>query len=736
MILWYSLTAFVSAFLLFIVQPLIGKMVLPLYGGTPAVWNTCMVFFQTVLLLGYVYAHISVKWFGPRRQALTHMALLLLPCAVIPFFISTNSLPPADAYPVYWLLRILFLAVGLPFFAVSTSAPLLQRWFAATNHASSSDPYFLYSSSNAGSLLALLSYPFIFEPRLDLTEQSTAWAGGYGLLIFATLGCALLLWHARPSPGPTGRGNKTGDASRQIPLTGRQRFFWVFASFVPSSLMLSVTAYISTNIAAVPLLWVFPLALYLLTFILVFARRQLMPHRYMVRCLPLLIVPAAPLLLFSPPGRIATVLIPTHLLLFFVTAMVCHGALARSRPPVTHLTEFYVWLSVGGVLGGIFNSLVAPAIFHGIAEYPIAMSLSCLLLPHMDTVQDTPLRRRLDFLLPLLLLLCNACVILGLHAVNTGYSWFVFCIVGFVPSALFVYSFKQRPTRFALAFSALLLSLLFFSDSGHDRLLYASRNFFGVKQVVLEDSGKIRTLIHGTTIHGQQYVDSGRQTEPLAYFNRTGPLGDVFALFKDSRLKQNVGIIGLGAGSISCYEEPGQHFVFYEIDPDIYRIASDSRLFSFLALSRGITQVVLGDGRLAIANAPDHGYGMIILDAFSSDAIPVHLLTREAVRLYVSKLAKKGVVVFHISNNFVDLHPLLGNLAAELGLDCFSKDDFIDGKTARNPGKFSSQYVVMGRKDSFVGRLKEYPHWHILPVRPDIKVWTDRYSNIVKLLKW
>jgi len=713
---------------------MVGKMVLPLYGGTSAVWNTCMVFFQTMLLLGYAYAHISVKWLGTRLQAIAHFFLLFLPILVLPILITQDTVPSTESDPVVWLLHKLFITVGLPFFVLSSSAPLLQRWFSETTHPSSSDPYFLYAASNAGSLLGLLGYPLILEPYLSLTEQSLSWNLGYILVIVMMLICGILFWRSHALQNKQGNqaaGGKTLQPAAQITL--RQRLFWIFAAFIPSSLMLSVTLYITTNIASVPLLWIVPLILYLLTFVMVFARTQLLSHLWLGRIIPFIIIPAAPFFFYSIKGG-DLLLIPIHLLIFSVIALICHGELARSRPEPQHLTEFYLLMSFGGVLGGLFNALVAPVFFNRIIEYPLLVFLACFILPKSHPEQQNTLERKLDVVLPLAIACFASTILFVIHAFDLQPNLFFFALL-YAPSALACFGFKERLVRFSLAFGVVLVSLAYFYDFSVGRQIYATRNFFGVKKVVLNQEDNIRSLIHGTVTHGSQFIDASRSDEPLTYYHQSGPIGDIFLLFNRAYRNQNVAIIGLGVGSIASYSMPGQHFVFYEIDPAIELIARNDDYFTFLATSKGSYDIVIGDGRLTMKNAPEHSYGMIILDAFSSDAIPVHLLTKEAIMLYLAKLDAQGIIAFHISNNYVNLEPVLSNLAKELGLDCLVKHDVLTIKDEQNHGKYPSDYVVMGRFTPLIKQSLINAKWQKATSGHSNSIWTDQYSNIARSLK-
>ena len=377
----FSATLFLSAALSFGVQPMIGKMVLPLLGGVPAVWNTCMVFFQSTLLLGYAYAHWSTRWIRSRSHVLAHLSLMLLPAAVLPITISQRMLGslPVDANPIPWLLGFLALTAGLPLLVVSATAPLLQKWFASTTHVDARNPYFLYAASNAGSLLGLLGYPILVEPRLRLAQQSRLWAVGYGFLVVLVLCCSVTMWRQRAAE-PVSDTGANDDYKGVPPVTWRRRLRWMLLAFVPSSLILGVTTYITTDVAPIPLLWVLPLGLYLLTFIFVFAHRPLLAPRWLGRvlCFLTIVLIVGMIVEVTQP---AWLIVTLHLLMFFAAAMVCHSELAKDRPPAARLTDFYLCLSVGGVLGGSMNALLAPVIFRRVWEYPLLMILACAVRP-------------------------------------------------------------------------------------------------------------------------------------------------------------------------------------------------------------------------------------------------------------------------------------------------------------------------------------------------------------------
>lgn len=761
----FALTLFVSALLLFLLQPMVGKMLLPLLGGTPAVWNTCMVFFQAALLTGYLYAHATTR-LDVRCQRMLHAGVLVLPLLVLPIAVHPRWLHTGEVPHTLYALALLGTSVGLPFVVVATSAPLLQRWFSTTGHRTAHDPYFLYGASNLGSMVALVGYPVLVEPYLRLASQSQLWTVGYMVLVMLTIGCAALVrltsLATMSSPAvvtlQTQNDIPAATETEERPSYGRG-LQWAVLAFIPSSLMLGATTYITTDIAAVPLLWVLPLSLYLLSFILVFARLPQGLHQCMVRVAPVLLLVLIYLMLADTPlfGKTwMTILL--HLVVLFVVAMVCHGALARSRPPAIRLTAFYLWMSVGGTLGGVCNALLAPLVFTTVVEYPLVLALSCLLLPSRRAEASRPWSRWLDIGVPLLIaalslgLLSEALVLnvrpdrlstlCGLEpdALNDFCKqWLRFDLGNLqtffkfgVPVVL-CYLCAKRPIRFGLSVGVVVLAGMFWSSRDGD-VLHRERSFFGVLRV--ESTASYRKLFHGTTLHGVQSREPLRRQDPLTYYHRTGPIGQVFAAFEGTKLLEQIAVVGLGTGTLACYSEPGQTLTFYEIDPAVYRIASEPRYFTYLqdAKARGVTlQVILGDARLQLATATARQYGMIIIDAFSSDAIPIHLITREALELYVTKLMEGGLVALHISNRHLDLVPVLGNLAQAAHLVGLEQHDDSDEASDR----LRSQWVILARRLQDFGRLAAPAEpWKPLTGRPDVGVWTDDFSNLLSVFQW
>jgi hypothetical protein len=753
---------------------MLAKMILPFLGGTPGVWNTCMVFFQAALLAGYGYAHFVRTHLTIRRQVIVHCILLLLPLLVLPIHVEGWS-PPAGAYPEFWLLKMLALCAGLPFFAVATSAPLLQDWFSRVRHRTSEDPYYLYAASNAGSLTALLVYPFVLEPSLKLAQQTWVWMAGYGFLVLLVFGCAALVWKLgnNEHPEQVSMREKASSAAGSSHLKVRDavtlwtRLRWITLAFVPSSLLLGVTTFITTDIASIPLLWNIPLALYLLSFILVFSRLGPLLHLVMVPLLPISIVVV--LVLSAADVHLEMIeAVALHLATFFVATMVCHGELARTRPAPSHLTEYYLLMALGGVLGGILNALVAPVVFDRVVEYPLIIAIACLLRPHLDL---TPLYQLLRKWRP-----ASAGKERppkpGRHrsrskttsqrnapsatpepvapaGSDVGLATAAWCAFGVAACFIFVF----------IAYG-----------EGRGGVRLSDRNFFGVVQVREPSQSPFIEFYHGTTLHGLQSKDPSQRNVARSYFHRDGPIGQVMREFQDHRIKKEVGIIGLGVGSLAAYVNRGQGVTFYEIDPAVIGIARDTRYFTFLSdceARGGRVKLVAGDGRLQLAQSNDR-YDLLIADAFSSDSVPVHLVTRQAVQIYLDHLRDDGILAFNISAKYLRLESVLGDLAADAGLTALIQLDAsaspeeiealeqirktgrVDPRLAmkammagqqreqdfRQAGRSPSKWVIMARDMSHFGKLANDPRWKPITRTPGGRVWSDDYSNLISVFVW
>lgn len=736
----FSATLFLSAALLFAIQPVVGKMVLPLLGGTPQVWNTCMVFFQAMLFAGYLHAHYSGVVLGRRRQAVGHLLLALLAWLALPFGLSDN-IPAVDPdQPISGLLQMLLVSVGLPVFVISSTAPLVQRWFAETRDPAAGDPYFLYAASNLGSLTALLGYPLLVEPVIETGQQAMLLSGAYALLTGALAICAWLafrgsgMWdvaHSVPGSGIDGGLGTTG-AAHPAAVSWRERGHWLVLALVPSSLLLGVTTHITTDIAAVPLFWVLPLALYLLSFVIVFARHPLVSRDIALRWQALLVSLLVAMMLLPAVSQIWPMLI-VHLLAFFATALVCHGELVRTRPPAVHLTEFYLWMSAGGLLGGVFNALLAPALFTWPIEYPLMLALACVLRP-----ADSPARTwlRSDLLLPLALAGLVLVVAWGIAWLDSPTARFSTRAALVVVTACALLAFSARHLRYGLGVGAVLLAMGAWSqvDRSRDdtRTDLIARSFFGVYQVRHNARSDMNVLVHGTTVHGAQLRQAAVSREPLLYYARSGSFGGMFDALA-GRLAR-VAVVGLGAGGLSCYGQPGSEWAFYEIDPLVERIARDPRHFSFLRDCPPAVRVVIGDARLSLRRAPPAHYDLLVVDAFSSDAIPTHLLTREAMAGYLDKLAPDGVLVIHISNRFMDLEPVVAALARDAGLTGRSSINSPSAQRADIPATYS-HLVVLARHEADLRTLATSPDWRRL-AEASARVWTDSYVNVLAALRW
>ncbi|MEW6742078.1 MAG: fused MFS/spermidine synthase [Planctomycetota bacterium] len=680
----FTLTVFLGASLLFFIQPMVAKHLLPFLGGTPAVWTTCMLFFQAVLLLGYTWAHLVTRLRTRRAQTLTHGMVLLGSLLSLPLSFPGAAPALTAASPVWWILSVLVLSVGAPFLVLSTNAPLLQRWFAATGDRA--DPYFLYAASNAGSLLALLAYPFLIEPSLTLAGQRTACSAGVALFVFLTLMCGGLLLLRAQRHGSTSTAGAT-DASVAPPRL-RNRMAWVLLAFVPSSLMIGATQHITTDIAPVPLLWVVPLALYLLTFILAFS----CPTATMIKvgswALMALAFAALGSLWFwhAVPGTIGITL---HLLLLLSAALVLHGRLSASRPHSRHLTGYFLCVAVGGALGGLFNAIVAPHLFNSLFEYPLAIALAFLLRDRSILGWPTLLRTK--------------CANLVFDALA------VLLMIGTLPSV-------------SAGFSA------------GPKVVHTDRTFFGVHRVTIHDATGITAYHQGTTIHGMQ-----RASEPgraLSYYHDFTGIGELFAKFGESAQFERVGLVGLGVGSLAAQARPAQRLTFYEIDPAVVWIARDSGFFGFLQESRvARVDIVIGDGRRLLAREPASSFDLLVLDAFSSDAVPVHFLTREAFALYSGKLRSGGLLAFHVTNRYLRLTELVATVAHESGLVALEWAPSRGSLPPLREGEFEAAWVVAGRDGEALQALRDDRDWRAVPIRAEAQGWTDDFSNLVQWLK-
>ena len=766
----FAATLFLAAGLLFAAQPMAGKALLPLAGGAPAVWTTCLVFFQSALLLGYLYADRSTA-LSVRRQVGWHVAALVLGLlAYIQPWVRPDPewVTAGDESPVFGLALYLAVFIGPPFVALSASAPVFQGWFAATGHHAGRDPYFLYAASNAGSFAGLLAYPFLVEPWLSLPEQATVWCWGYVVVFGLAATCGAVVWVRAPHPAGLTQGTDETQPPKQPADAGRSPalVWWALLAALPSSLLMSVTAHLTTDVAPVPLLWVVPLALYLLTFVVAFGWWPARARAVVGRVTPMLLVFAAVALLTratEPPGVVAVV----HLAAFTAAALLCHGELAAARPDRRHLSRFYLAVATGGVLGGLFNAVIAPVVFArvGPAEYPLGLVLVALVRPRVGSGgagewrigagkrgdrplwmpslfhSSTPLLFFAAFTLALVIGVPaaypsrpgddSAGEFLG-RVVRSGLMYGVPAVVAF--------ALVRRPARFALCLAVLFLAGRLDTGLLGDNLLTA-RNFFGTLRVtrvaVPAADGSPRALtrlVHGTTLHGQQWANEAGPPRPLMYYHRTGPAGRLLARLPAGRTRR-VAAVGLGCGALAAYSRPGETWGFYELDPAVVRIAADPAYFTFLRDAQGSVEVVSGDARRQLAREPDGSFDLIVLDAFSSDAIPVHLLTREAVGVYTRKLAAGGILLFHLSNRYLDLPPLVARTgaAAEPPLRCRIGSDS-PTPAEKADGKFPSVWAVLYRAETDLGDAAADPFWPAARPHPG-PVWRDDFSNLLAVWK-
>jgi hypothetical protein len=712
----YATTLFLSALLLFLVQPMFTKMVLPRLGGSPTVWSVAMVFFQAGLLAGYAYAHLIVRSLPLALGALVHLGVLAVAALTLPIGVAQNfGTPPTDGGIALWLIGLLTASIGLPFAVLSASAPLLQGWFAASGYVQAKNPYVLYAASNLGSFAALIAYPVAVEPLLTLKQQAQLWSVGFGAL--ALLIAAVSLFVAqRPAIVPP------ESEAASMP----ERLSWMALAAIPSGLVIAVTSYITTDVAAAPLFWVLPLALYLLTFVAVFRERPWVNHETVVLLVPILVAPVAIGLL----GRdhvfwLAVTII--NLVAFFLLTLLCHGELYRRRPAPSQLTEFYLWVSIGGALGGIFAALVSPLIFTRIYEYPLLVAAAFLVLPG---VFSGGLRRLFNEAGPILLvvaLTAAAPLLFDIHLPAAAeFPFQVVCVA----LAVLILVQRHHPARvFGLVMLAFVLTDLW--QPGFNRIKTA-RSFFGVHQVIDTIDGNYRLLYHGTTMHGAEKIADSANTlpEPLTYYYIGGSISESIEAIRATRGDlAHVAVVGLGTGSLACHKRPREEWTFFEIDPVVAHIARDSHLFNFISACAGSIPVVLGDARLTLS-ASSQRFDLIILDAFSSDAIPVHLLTREAFAGYLTRLSPAGALVMHISNRHMELGSVVVAAAAREGLITFLKQD---DRPQAVPEDFKMNALVaaFARDRADLGDLPQRSGWREIKPDSSVLAWTDDYSDIL-----
>lgn len=732
----FAVTIFTSAGLVFLVQPMVAKLVLPLLGGSPSVWNTSMAFFQAALLAGYGYAHLLQRVASVKTQTLVHLGALVAAALVLPLNVSEAMGAPSSDHPNLWLLGVLALSIGAPFAVLSATAPLVQAWHARVVHsATGQEPYVLYAASNLGSLLALLAYPILVEPLSTLQGQTLGWSLAYGAFVLLMGALALGVGRA----GLQAQAVKTAEVGPAP--SWRERLTWLALAAAPSSLMLGVTTHITTDVASAPFLWVAPLALYLLTFIIAFSAKPVIRPSFALLLQAAAVALCAAVLPFRTSHIVSQLAI--HLLAFFATALVCHQALVARRPAPAHLTEFYLWMSLGGVVGGSFNAFLAPVIFNNVWEYPLVLALACLARPWHPHARLEAWRWAV---------LALACLLAasapGLVGMSYGQVY---------PQALQTFTHEQLNTGAHAALGLAVLGAFLLRDRGlmffavvvaisigataagdTSDVKHSWRSFFGVVRqsemtVPGYGGGALRMLAHGTTLHGAQAVHPDYDCRPLAYYAFETPIGQVFERGMQDPRELRIGAVGLGAGTVAAYTQPGDRLTFFEIDPLVVRIATDPKHFSYTTTcALGRIDYVIGDARLTLGQQPDATFDVLLIDAFSSDAVPAHLLTVEAVRGYFKKLKPDGLLILHLSNRNLDLRSPAAAVLDEVGAYALmQRHEQADGTP---PLWESTEDAILASKSAEALRAYvEDGRWEGTDpagVRP----WTDDYTNLVGAL--
>jgi hypothetical protein len=718
-------TIVTGSFLLFLTQPMIGRMALPRLGGAPAVWNSAMLVYQALLLGGYAYAHWLAR-LRPRRQAGLHLLLFALAALWLPIGLSAAA-PPADFSPVLWVPLFLISSIGPLFFIISAQAPLMQRWYALES--SRGEPYALYAASNLGSFGGLVSYPLIVEPLLTLEQQSALWTGGYALLVLLVAGCALTIPARSVEAAPL-------EAS---PAPSRRRVLhWIALSAIPSGLMLSTTTHLTTDIVAMPLLWALPLGLYLLSFVVAFGNAR-GATLFITQVAPVVVLIAGGLAFTDGSSRplfSATL----GLSLLFVIAVTLHGEMYRLRPAPDRLTAFYLTMSIGGVLGGAFCAIVAPVIFDWAYEHPLLIIAAALLLPQRPYLRrleriwaDKRITPHLALWLPVLAILLSFAPDPEVLPEELAFLSPAASIL----IAIFALVSVGRRTPYALCLAALMMSYGGWSTLAYSFQDVRTRSYFGIYTVGGNSNGTARMLTHGTTVHGLQNTLPGMEEEPTSYYTRGSGVGRVMAsaelLFG---FEGRIGVVGLGTGTLACYSKPGQSWTFFEIDPVIAKIATDPGRFTFLSRCTPKARIVLGDARLSLAAARPQSFDILAVDAFSSDAVPMHLLTQEALGVYARALQPQGILMMHISNRYLDLEPVL---AAGARAGRWHAAVFDHRSSKRYLNDHPSVWVAMTQDRQTLEDLKLTSgaprHWRELATRPGFPGWTDDYASILPLLE-
>jgi len=730
----FALTAALSAFLLFLVQPLIAKPILPLLGGSPSVWITCMVTFQLLLLLGYTYTYASSRCLAVRHQTLLHLTLFGVSLMLLPVALHTATFE-AHGYPRLWLMVTLVLSVGGPYFLLSGNAPMLQLWAANTSHALARNPYPLYAASNAGSFVGLLAYPLLIEPNFSTSRQFAIFTAGYLCLVLGFLCCAILMWrNERTLAISTPVTRETSPDTRQLAR-------WLGWSAIPASLLFGTTTFIITDIASVPLLWIIPLLLYILSFVVAFSGRKWNTHVLLVSYFPLgtltlFYAMSGPLANRFGISRIGAIALALSAL--FTAAVLFHRRLYELRPRAEDSSLFYVLLALGGAIGGCFNGFIAPLIFRTAAEFPLVLAISLLVALLPGFLSPCPPRtRRFPTMVTVILLLllvsgrlylASALNVLDFpHVAIDGILLSVVLFTAFLVSD-WVYRGPGR-TLLAVVVTAVLGGYL--GGASGNSWIHEERNFFGISRVRNDPGHDRRIYLHGVTVHGMQSTENAFRLSPAVSYYR--PPGDIIANLPAAAAGAPIGVVGLGIGTVACYAKPGQEMDFYEIDPASIHIATDPDYFTYMRDCPGKRQIIVGDGRITLSKAPDGRYGLIIMDAFTSDAVPMHLMTLEALTMYGEKLRPDGLIAFNISNHYLNLLPVFRTLADELGWKGLYLVNLVEGDSL----ELSSIWLVLAKDDNNLRHMKQLPEWKPLPPESGKQYrWTDNYTNLLSILRF
>ncbi len=753
------LLAFTSSFLLFSIQPVIGRIFLPFLGGSPAVWNTCMMFFQTLLLLGYLYSHLLSQRVKVQIQPgwqfiVGALTLFILPIGLPVGLIDVSMITER---PIFWLLFTLAATVGPCFFFLSCMSPLIQSWYHYLKP--TKNPYLLFAASNMGSLLALVAYPLFFEAAFSVSEQARLWSIGYlgnGLLLgVAAVYMYRVLSNRQILAVDNSQVNleehlETSDeldidqwttASSETATIWRQRAFWFLLAFIPSSLMLGVTSFLTTDVAAIPMLWLLPLALYLLSYILAFGRYNEKSDKIFSALLPLAVALLL-FLIFTEYRKNLWLCMTLHLSLFFIIALAVHGRLSLWKPNPKRLTEYHVLIAAGGMAGGILNALIAPQLFNVLAEYPIVAALSLVILfkrEHFSSART-----------PVLITCAAASGVLLLYLSDVIYDKDL--VSDWIPVGTF--SIENSVIRTSLLYGLPLFLLTMFIGNGKlaaagligftmsamnfepdENVMLRERSVYGSLTVKRYNHPLLNSFVHGGILHGEQRIDSeAARLEPRSYYHREGPLGHVMDTLAKKRAHPRIAALGMGTGTIAAYGTRQNDITFYELDPNVVKIALDPKYFTYVDDCKRRwcnVRVVVGDARLQIIQSPET-YDAVIVDAFSSDSIPVHLITKEAIENYLQKIETEGLLVFHISNRFVNLEPVLLGIAQNLGLGFALRTDEANDLI----GKGASTWVVLSTGMSIFEEFYNDPRWSGLKEDKKVGVWTDDYAALMKVFTW